>query len=248
MRSQYANLPVRVFGHQMYLNPDDFSPVSTSIASTGWLDLPLTEVLKKILRPGMVALDVGANIGYYTLLFAKGVGKSGKVYSFEPESLNFSLLTKSVSANHLNNVELRKEVLSDSQGTTILYLSDPGLPQGHSLIHDFGKGVVKVRSTTVDDFWISIGKPRIGLMKIHVSGADDLVLMGAKRLIEEVRPYIAFVFVAERWTGHPNQLRNLFDLYEVYELIQSPLLVRRIDRPSLLERSQVGVFLVPRKR
>src|SRR5712692_10347447 len=247
-RSYYAEHPKKVFGLWMYLNPDDFSPVSTSIATTGWLDLPLTTLLKKILRPGMLVIDVGANIGYYTLLFAKSVGKTGKVYSFEPESLNFKLLSKSIDANHLDNVELKREALSDSQGTATLFLSNPREPQGHSLVHDLGKGATFTPSTTLDDFWESLGKPRFDLIKIHVSGADDLVLAGARRLIHDLRPYLTFVFTPQRWKTRLIELEALFDTYEVLEVVQGPQLGRKIDLQTLLIRDQVEVFLIPRRQ
>ncbi|HEV2225581.1 MAG TPA: FkbM family methyltransferase [Nitrososphaerales archaeon] len=246
-RSYYAEHPKKVFGLWMYLNPDDFSPVSTSIATTGWLDLPLTTLLKKILRPGMLVVDVGANIGYYTLLFSKTVGKTGKVYSFEPESLNIKLLSKSIDANHLDNVELKREVLSDSHGMATLFLSDPREPQGHSLVHDLGKGAIITPSTTLDDFWESVGKPPFDLIKIHVSGADDLVLAGARRLIRDLRPYLTFVFTSQRWKTHLIELETLFDNYEVLEVVQGPRLGRKIDLQTLLKRDQVEVFLVPRR-
>jgi len=194
-----------------------------------------------------VVVDVGANIGYYTLLFAKSVGKTGKVYSFEPESLNFSLLKKSLELNHLDNVELKREALSDSHGTATLFLSDPRQPQGHSLVHDLGMGMATIPSTTLDDFWESLGKPRFDLIKIHVSGADDLVLAGARRLIRDLAPYFTFVFTSQRWKTSSNELEALFDTYEVFEIIQSPQLWRKIELQTLLKRDQVEVFLVPRR-
>src|SRR5208282_1394111 len=124
----YEDHPKRVLGFQIYLNPQDFSPVSTSIATSGWLNLPLTALMKKVLKSGMKAVDVGANIGYFTLLAAKIV-EHGHVYAFEPEQTNFELLSKSISVNDLGNVDIYQKALCDKEGLIKLYLSDPAQPQ-----------------------------------------------------------------------------------------------------------------------
>ena len=64
-------------------------------------------------REGMCVFDVGANIGYYTLLAARAVGSSGRVYAFEPEPVNFLLLTRNVAENRLTNVRLVDAAVSN---------------------------------------------------------------------------------------------------------------------------------------
>jgi hypothetical protein len=100
----YSESPKKFFGMQIYLNPQDLSPVSTSIGTDGILDLPLTCLLSKVLKKGMKVVDVGANLGYFSLLSAKLVGESGIVYAFEPEDLNFQYLSRSVALNNLQNI------------------------------------------------------------------------------------------------------------------------------------------------
>src|SRR3990172_1939329 len=79
-----------VQGHKMYLGPKD----SLNLSINGVYEDVETEFVKKIIHEGDIVLDIGANIGYYSLIFAKLVGKLGKVFSFEPEPYNFSLLNK----------------------------------------------------------------------------------------------------------------------------------------------------------
>ena len=76
----------------------------------------------------MTFVDVGANIGYFTLLTAKIV-QHGRVYAFEPEQTNFELLSKSVSLNDLQNVAIYQKALSAKEGLIKLYLSDVMQPQ-----------------------------------------------------------------------------------------------------------------------
>ncbi len=82
----YQGRPRRtLLGFDIYLNPEDFSPVSTSIDVDGVLDLPLTSLFLEKLGRGMCVVDLGANLGYFTMLASKIVGPSGRVYAFEPD-------------------------------------------------------------------------------------------------------------------------------------------------------------------
>ncbi|MGH8164650.1 MAG: FkbM family methyltransferase, partial [Rhodanobacteraceae bacterium] len=82
-----------------------------------------TSLLTSELRPGMTVVDVGANIGYYTLLFSKLAGDKGRVYAFEPEPQNFALLERNLTRNHRANVTIFNEAASDQSGHSFLYLS-----------------------------------------------------------------------------------------------------------------------------
>ena len=84
-----AYQPKRIFGMQIFLNPEDYSTVSTSIGTDGVLDLPLSCLFSKVLKKGMNVVDVGANLGYFTLLASKLV-RDGRIFAFEPEEQNFS--------------------------------------------------------------------------------------------------------------------------------------------------------------
>ena len=104
-RQEYLVQPKDTLGFKIFLNPDDMSQTSALIAATGWLNLPVTCLLWGILEPGMKVVDAGANLGYYTLLAAKAVGKAGRVWGFEPEPRNFLLMTKSIRASYFHNVD-----------------------------------------------------------------------------------------------------------------------------------------------
>ena len=82
-----------------------------------------TSLLTAEVRPGMTIVDIGANIGYYTLLFSKLTGESGCVYAFEPEPKNFALLQQNLSRNNRTNVVAFNLAASDLTGESFLYLS-----------------------------------------------------------------------------------------------------------------------------
>ncbi len=87
--------PVRVLGHRMFLDRFD----SLSLSVVGRHEQCITELVQQIIKPGDIVLDIGANIGYYTLIFARCVGPTGHVYAFEPDPGSFALLQKNVQIN-----------------------------------------------------------------------------------------------------------------------------------------------------
>jgi len=119
---------VEIEGHKMFL--DSFDSLKLSINKS--YEEFETEVTKKIVNDGDVVLDIGANIGYYTLIFAKLVGKNGKVYAFEPEPNNLAILKKNIEINGYKNIEVIDKVVSNKNGTVKLYISEQN--KGHHSI------------------------------------------------------------------------------------------------------------------
>ncbi|MDD4106593.1 MAG: FkbM family methyltransferase [Candidatus Shapirobacteria bacterium] len=140
-------------------------------------------------KKGDVVVDVGANIGYYTILLADKVGKTGKVYAFEPDKINFEILKKNIEANNLNNVVAVNAAAGSKNETNILYRSEENL--GDHKLYDnfqFSKSNFqkeKVKIIKLDDYLKNI---KINLMKIDTQGWEPEVIAGAKGLIEENKP------------------------------------------------------------
>jgi FkbM family methyltransferase len=245
LKEIYNHQPKRALGFQIYLNPQDYSPVSTSIATAGWLNLPLTAFIKKVLKPGMTFVDVGANIGYFTLLAAKIVGQ-GHVYAFEPEQTNFELLSKSVRANDLENVDIYQKVLCDTEGLTKLYLADPTQPQSHSLTFQRDRRSMDVISTTLDSFWNSIGRPQIDFLKIHVGGDEATVLAGGSEVLQQARPWIATMFVPGKWANESQLWDTIVSGYDLCQIVNSPFLVKPISSASVFNLGTIELLLIPK--
>jgi FkbM family methyltransferase len=138
-------------------------------------------------REGMCVFDVGANIGYYTLLAARAVGYSGRVYAFEPEPLNFTLLTRNVAENGFTNVRLVNAAVSNRKGLTRLHLDDANFGA-----HSFEAGSVRtssglsveVETVRLDDFADVARSFEAGiLVKVDVQGAEALVVEGGRGLL-----------------------------------------------------------------
>ncbi len=246
-RQDYLHEPKQTHGFKIYLNPEDMSQISALIATSGWLDLPVTCLLFAMLRPGMNVVDAGANLGYYTLLAAKAVRERGRVWSFEPEPRNFTLLTKSVNASSFHNVEPVQMALSKGPGNERLYLAPAWEPNAHTITQDRGMGSLEIPTTSLDEFWQARGMGRLDLLKVHVFGDEPIVLSGSRRLLRSSRPMVVTRFGSSRWYDDPSLLDDLFSWYHVYEIVESPSLIRPITKSALTPGIHRGIFLAPKE-
>jgi len=98
---------INVFGYKMILDKQD--EAGHSITTDDITDE--FKKLKKIIKKGDIVVDIGANIGFYTLFFSSLVGKTGKIIAFEPEPRNFEILKKNIEINYLDNVTLYEKAV-----------------------------------------------------------------------------------------------------------------------------------------
>lgn len=140
------------------------------------------KLLGRIVRKGMVVYDIGANIGYYTLIFSDLVGKNGVVYAFEPEPENYRLLVKNIKANSCKNVRAVKKAVSDKSGKVKFFVSEAY--KGDHSMSDLGAGSkpIEVDSITIDNFVRNKAKP--DFVKIDAEGAEFLAVKGMAKLLE----------------------------------------------------------------
>jgi FkbM family methyltransferase len=143
---------------------------------------------RRFLRPGDVVLDVGANIGVFTLVSAAAVGPSGRVIAFEPAAETFARLLGNVELNGFANVRCVRSALSDRAGEATLASSVGGFDAWNSLADvpytggEFRRETVPVQ--TLDRFLEGAEIPRpVTLMKLDVEGLEARVLKGARRLL-----------------------------------------------------------------
>ncbi len=132
-----------------------------------------------------IMLDIGANIGWYSLLFDRYAPPSINIYAFEPDPLNFGLLAVNARRNSAHRVTCIPKALSDKEETRTLYLY-PNKNRGrHSLLPINSGEEVEVATTTVDNFIqrAQLDPQRIKFVKIDVEGYEYFVLLGAKKLL-----------------------------------------------------------------
>jgi FkbM family methyltransferase len=175
-----------VAGLAIYLDPKDRLITDRVLAGGEWEPGEMSE-FRRLIRPGDTVIDVGANVGWYTLLASSLVGPTGRVIAFEPAPESVSLLRKSVAVNRLANVSVEAKALSDRPGTLTLHLH--GINRaGHSIHGMPGEvGFVEVESVPLDDR-LSAVPGAIGLVKIDVEGAEGLVLAGMRETLRTRAP------------------------------------------------------------
>jgi FkbM family methyltransferase len=143
-------------------------------------------LFRNLLRPGDVAVDVGANIGAHTIPLAKMVGPTGRVHAFEPQARMFELLTENVGLNVLGNVEARQAALGAAPGTAKVP------PIDYETLGNFGG--VAVNGADGDDVPLvtidSLELPSVRLIKIDVEGMEVDVLQGAAATIARHGPIL----------------------------------------------------------
>lgn len=164
-----------------------------------------TEIAKRIVKPGMNAVDVGANIGYYTLLLAGLVGKEGVVQSIEPQADNYRMLTRNVGRNKADNVLATCTALSDRDGRAELYESKTESGE-HSLVNGrvttTNRTVTIVDVTTLDKI---LRDGRVDFIKIDVEGNEQRVIEGGMETLKRNKDV---KIVMEFW---PEGLRKAAD-------------------------------------
>jgi FkbM family methyltransferase len=148
-----------------------------------------------VLQPGMTALDVGANVGWFTLTMASRVGPQGAVVAFEPSPRERVRLEEEVDRNRLPWVKIRSEALYDTSATLQLHVADLA-HCGHNTLGGFiYQGVEEVQSVAIvaarlDELWPSLALTRLDLVKIDVEGSELRVLKGATATLRRYHPTI----------------------------------------------------------
>jgi len=156
-----------------------------------------TSLFESLLGPGMVFVDVGAHIGYYTLLGAHRVGPGGRVYAFEPAPENFRALQRNISQNGLSNVVAESLAVAGRSGRAQLAISETD-SASHSLAGSLGSGrKIEVETTSLDDYFAGIDTP-IGVVKLDAEGAEPEILEGMQELLARNPEGVLFVEIYPR--------------------------------------------------
>jgi FkbM family methyltransferase len=152
--------------------------------------------LRTIVKPSDLILDVGANIGEYTLFFSELVGKSGRVIAFEPDPINRELLQSNLQRNSIENALVEAWCISDRKGAETLFSRSFGSHESSITRGSNGKRAlqsIQVDSISLDEYCQEKGISPKGV-KVDVEGAEELVLKGMKETIKRWRPWVLLEF------------------------------------------------------
>jgi len=171
----------------------DPGPSNPDYAS-GNNELPVQQALVDHLRAGSVFYDIGANVGFLTVLAARLVGQQGKVYAFEPVPSNAAYVRRNAEANHFEQVHVIEKAASNASGTGVLnlakYSGGAALALANVEAPPDADGTLQVEIVTIDGL-IDQGVLRPpDVVKIDVEGAELEVLMGMEATLKQYRPVV----------------------------------------------------------
>lgn len=199
----------------------------------GTYEPELEQALINHVKPGMVAYDVGANIGYVTMWLSKFVGLAGKVYCFEPLPANAKRIRANIALNQLANVVLFEAAVIDREKPVIFHEHDSvgmGKAEGSAGRTDQDyKNSFEVRGLCLDDLVYSEGIPAPSIIKIDIEGGEVLALPGMLRLLREEKPILMMELHG------PESERVTWDLltgngYSLYSMQDDSLRLTSIDQ------------------
>lgn len=182
-----------------HLNIDSQSPAYRHAFFTGLYEPGITGLLAAIVTPGAVCVDIGANVGWHSLVMARHAGEAGKVHAFEPYPLSFQRLTDNIVANGLED-RIRASRLAVADGArTVAMKIDSTLPTTHVRLDlTASTGATTAETIALDDYCSGELIHRIDLIKLDVEGAERLVIRGAAATLSSPRAPILIVEAAEQ--------------------------------------------------
>ncbi len=203
-------------------------PIGWHIAFFGTYEPEVREIFRAVLPVGGIALDVGANVGWHTLLMARLVGDAGRVLAVEPNPSVLKRLEYHVLLNRLEQVDIIPCAIADAEGTVEFYgpdANDAGSGDGHVVTAAMKgqHGIIRVETRRLDTILPATQIERLDLIKIDVEGFEWQVLQGAEQTVAKFRPHIVFEFDAAytaRGAGSPDVIWQFFQRhrYSLYAI------------------------------
>lgn len=228
------------------------SYIEWSIFFFGSYETDTVRLIKNVFRPNFVAIDVGANVGVFTLIMAAHA-REGRVIAIEPHPDVFARLARNIDLNRLQNVTLRQCALSDASGAQTLFSFAPGAAnQGASSFYAGnvagGGPQLSVAVTTLDEIMSSPGAPnRLDFVKIDTEGNEARVLLGARQSLRKYRPQVLFEYDQRTWRLAGGDLDRLQDFFA--ELRYELYAVQRGSHEPLAEKHRsmsVNLLAIPK--
>jgi FkbM family methyltransferase len=187
---------LEVEGVRVVLNQDD--AVLCGALALGVYERYELQLFRSLLRPGMVVVDVGANIGLFTAVAAAGVGDGGRVLAVEPEARNCGFVRRTVERNGFTNVTVVQAAVSDRSGRGELFLNEEN--KADHRIYARGardpRAAVEVELVALDDLLAAQGLPRVDILKMDIQGAEGRAFEGMRGAL---RANPAIVVLTEFW-------------------------------------------------
>ena len=180
IRPPAHEVQVVLAGDMTMVVPPGF-PSARSYAA-GLYEPDLTALFEDTVKQGMTVVDVGANVGYYSLIGSRLVGSSGRVYSFEPDPRNFAYLQRNLETNGCKNAVPVRKAVSHSTGSATFVVDRHGA-EGHLASPSrASSATTEVETVSLDDFFAAQGWPAVDVIKMDIEGGEPAALHGMSGL------------------------------------------------------------------
>jgi len=148
--------------------------------ATGLYETDVTDLFISGVSAGMTVVDLGANIGYYSLLSSRLVGDEGHVYAFEPDPEAFTYLELNVSLNQCTNVAAINKAVADKVGALSFVTAGPE----RGFVSTLEADSISIKAVTLDAFFGGLEWPPVHLIKIDIEGFEEQALLGMQELVQ----------------------------------------------------------------
>jgi len=231
----------QIYGFQMLVRAEE--DVGRNIYYRGIHERRETAFFRSRIAESSICVDIGANIGYFSLLFAS-LSPQGAVHSFEPVPLNYHILSVNKLLNGFSNLTVNPEAVGDSEGNVDFVISEDS---GFSSLVDTGRKQVaqqtSVMMTTLDGYCDLRGIARVDVLKVDVEGAEERVVIGAHRLLQDParRPHTVMLELYEPMLKqHRSTIENILDQmkrfnYRPFVLCNNQLMALKHEHYSRFE-------------
>lgn len=229
---------INVFGYKLILDKFDTNGYSLmKVNKNNELD-----IIKNIIKEGDIVIDVGANIGFFTLFFRSLVGNTGKIIAFEPEKNNFDILKKNIEINNLQNIEIHnlglgsenknlRMLLSENVGEHRIYNENSSKSSSNSDIINENTKFTDVKVVRLDDY-----VKTANFIKFDAEGYEIEILRGMPNLLKQnITIFSDFYVKLLKKHDDPNDffeilLKNNFEFFNVRKNLE------RIDRTKIFDQ------------
>jgi len=171
-------------------------------------------VWQSLVRNDSIVIDIGANIGYYSLVASK-IAMKGSVYAFEAASQTFQLLVQNINTNRLTNVyPLHLAVCNENSEMELFISGESNIGMtGLRKVGNKGTSIEKVQTTSLDEWIKTTELLKVDLIKIDIEGAELLALKGMEGILNKFRP-VLFIEISSLLGLYGNTSYDLYDFME----------------------------------
>lgn len=202
-------------GTRINLDLEDW--IQKQIYFFGHYEVEKAETLfwKSLIKDNDIILDIGANIGYYSLMASKRI-KSGKIYAFEPVKQTYAKLIKNIELNNFQNIVPVNKAVSNKEDIIEIYVADNKNTGTSSITNHahFSGEKQPVVAIPIDSFVRENKIPKVDIIKIDVEGAESLVIEGMQETLIKFNPYILIELIDERLKAAGSSLILIYDFLE----------------------------------